>query len=120
MIKEINERGSKREDLSVLTVAAVTFSNGGDNIRIYTPLFAKYNSAGEVVFISVIFLVMTVGWCAIAYYLVGHPLIAKRLHQTGHVIFPSVLIGLGIYILIDAFSFNRLFYSGQVYSISNL
>jgi hypothetical protein len=36
------------------------------------------------------------------------------------VIFPSVLIGLGIYILIDAFSFNRLFYSGQVYSISNL
>ena len=27
--------------LSMLTVAAVTFSNGGDNIGIYTPLFAN-------------------------------------------------------------------------------
>jgi cadmium resistance protein CadD (predicted permease) len=48
-------------------------------------------------------LVMTAIWCAIAYYLVGHPLIAKRLYKTGHVIFPLVLIALGIYILTDAF-----------------
>ena len=39
---------SKRNYLSFLTVAAVTFSNGGDNIGIYTPLFAKYNGFGEV------------------------------------------------------------------------
>jgi cadmium resistance protein CadD (predicted permease) len=69
----------------MLTVTAVTFSNGGDNIGIYTLLFAKYNSGAEVIFISIIFTVMTGVWCAIAYYLVSHPLIATRLHKTGHV-----------------------------------
>jgi cadmium resistance protein CadD (predicted permease) len=53
------ERVSKWHYLSMVSVAAVTFSNGGDNIGIYTPLFAKYNSAGEVVFISLIFMIMT-------------------------------------------------------------
>jgi cadmium resistance protein CadD (predicted permease) len=57
----------------MLTVAAVTFSNGGDNIGIYIPLFAKYSSAGEVVLITLIFMLMTAIWCIIAYYLVRHP-----------------------------------------------
>ncbi len=57
----MNEQVTSRwhSHLSMLTVAAVTFSNGGDNIGIYTPLFAKYSSAGEVVFISLVFMVMT-------------------------------------------------------------
>jgi cadmium resistance protein CadD (predicted permease) len=87
--------------LSILTVAGVTFSNGGDNIGIYTPLFAKYNSAFEVIFISTIFMIMTAVWCVIAYYLVRHPLIASRTKRTGHIIFPLVLIGVGIYILLS-------------------
>ena len=97
---------SKWHHPPMLTVTAVTFSNGGDNIGIYTPLFAKYSSASEVIFISIIFMVMTAGWCIIAYYLVRHPIIAKRLHKTGHLIFPFVLIGLGIYILISSFYFS--------------
>jgi cadmium resistance protein CadD (predicted permease) len=88
--------------LSILTVAGVTFSNGGDNIGIYTPLFAKYNSAFEVMFISTIFMIMTAVWCIIAYYLVRHPLIATRTKKTGHIIFPLVLIGLGVYILLSS------------------
>lgn len=88
---------------SMLTVAAVTFSNGGDNIGIYTPLFAKYSSAGEVVLITLIFMVMTAIWCIIAYNLVRIPIIAKRLRKTGHIIFPFVLIGLGIFILTSSF-----------------
>jgi cadmium resistance protein CadD (predicted permease) len=91
--------------LSMLTVAAVTFSNGGDNIGIYTPLFAKYSSAMEVIFISIIFMVMTAVWCGVAYYSVSHPLIATRIRKTGHIIFPFVLIGLGIYILTSGFVF---------------
>lgn len=88
---------------SMLTVGAVTFSNGGDNIGIYTPLFAKYSSAGEVVLITLIFMVMTAIWCIIAYNLVRIPIIAKRLRKTGHIIFPFVLIGLGIFILTSSF-----------------
>jgi cadmium resistance protein CadD (predicted permease) len=93
---------SRWTHLPMLTVAAVTFSNGGDNIGIYTPLFAKYSSAGEVIFISIIFMIMTGFWCMIAYYLVRHPLIASRIRKTGHIIFPCVLIGLGIYILVSS------------------
>jgi cadmium resistance protein CadD (predicted permease) len=91
----------------MITVAGVTFSNGGDNIGIYTPLFAKYNSGFEVVFIIIIFMIMTAFWCVIAYYLVHHQLIATRMKKTGHIIFPLVLIvliGLGIYIIATSFS----------------
>ena len=98
------ERFSSRwRQLSMLTVAAVTFSNGADNIGIYTPLFAKYNSASEVIFICLIFMIMTAIWCFVAYYLVSHPLIANRIRRTGHIIFPCVLIGLGVFILTSSF-----------------
>jgi cadmium resistance protein CadD (predicted permease) len=46
-------------------------------------------------------MIMTAIWCIIAYYLVRHPLIAKRM-KTGHIIFPLVLIGLGVYILLTS------------------
>jgi cadmium resistance protein CadD (predicted permease) len=45
---------------------------------------------------------MTAVWCIIAYYLVRHPLIATRTKKTGHIIFPLVLIGLGVYILLTS------------------
>lgn len=103
MLEQTVERVGRWHHLSVLTVAAVTFSNGGDNIGIYTPLFAKYNSASDVIFISLIFMIMTAIWCIVAYYLVNHPLIATRIRRTGHIIFPFVLIGLGIFIITSSF-----------------
>ena len=102
-ISEKTSQISRWSHLPILTVAAVTFSNGGDNIGIYTPLFAKYSLAGEVIFIFLIFMIMTGFWCVAAYYLVRHPLIASRIKKTGHIIFPCVLIGLGIYILVSSF-----------------
>lgn len=100
--EEIKMLASKwHNQLLTLTVAGVTFSNGGDNIGIYIPLFAKYNSTFEIIYISTIFMIMTAIWCIIAYYLVRHPLIAKRM-KTGHIIFPLVLIGLGVYILLTS------------------
>ena len=102
--EQTTERDSKWHYLSMVSVATVTFSNGGDNIGIYTPLFAKYNSAGEIVFISLIFMIMTGIWCIVAYYLMSHPLVATRFRKIGHIIFPFVLIGLGIFILISSFS----------------
>ena len=44
--------------LSFINVAAVTFSNGGDNIGIYTPLFASNNIIGQIVILVVLFLIM--------------------------------------------------------------
>ena len=89
--------------LSFLAVAAVTVSNGGDNIGIYTPLFATYNSSSEVITLVAVFMAMTAIWCAIGYYLVRHPLLEKRMRRLGRVVLPFVLIGLGIYILAGSF-----------------
>jgi cadmium resistance protein CadD (predicted permease) len=83
----------------------VTFSNGGDNIGVYTPLFAKYSSAFEVATLVSVFMAMTAVWCAIGYYLVNHPLFEKYMRRFGRVVLPFVLIGLGVYIIAETFLF---------------
>jgi cadmium resistance protein CadD (predicted permease) len=89
--------------ISFLSVAAVTFSNGGDNIGIYTPLFASSNTIGQIVILVVIFIIMTAVWCSIGYYLVNHSFLADHVRRIGHLILPFVLIALGIYIMIEEF-----------------
>ena len=72
--------------LSFLTVAAVTFSNGGDNIGVYVPMFAQYNTASQFTTLVAVLMIMTAVWCAVAYYLVNHPLIASRIRRVGHIV----------------------------------
>jgi cadmium resistance protein CadD (predicted permease) len=94
---------NKRQSLiPFLTVSAITISNGGDDIGVFTPLFAKYNTANEVFTLVTIFMAMTLVWCIITYYFVNHPLIASRIQRFGNIVTPFVLIGLGLYILADA------------------
>ena len=88
-------------------VAAVTFANGGDNIGIYVPLFASSDLASLGVILSVFFLLIGV-WCYIAYLLTRQQSIARILTRYGHAIIPFVLIGLGIYILMDSGAFQLL------------
>jgi cadmium resistance protein CadD (predicted permease) len=95
----------KRSYLSFLSVAAVTFSNGGDNIGVYVPLFSKYNTVSQITTFMTVFLAMTAVWCIAAYYFVNHPLVASRIRHIGSILFPFVLIGLGIYIVIEFFPF---------------
>lgn len=101
--KESNNKKRNKQFLPFLAVAAVTFSNGGDNIGVYTPMFAQYNSVSQVTTLIVVFMLMTAVWCIAAYYLVNHPLVASRIRRIGHIVMPFVLIGLGIYILAQAF-----------------
>lgn len=84
----------------VYQVAAVTIANGGDNIGIYVPLFANSTLVNLLVTL-IVFFVMVAVWCAIAQALNRHPAIARLLVHYGDRIFPFVLIGLGIYILIE-------------------
>jgi cadmium resistance protein CadD (predicted permease) len=102
--KDVGQKKNKSY-LSFLTVAAVTFSNGGDNIGVYTPMFAKYHSAGQIIVLVMVLMAMTALWCTAAYYLINHPLVAFRIRRIGHVVLPFVLIGLGIYIMIESFVF---------------
>jgi cadmium resistance protein CadD (predicted permease) len=103
--RQVVQDKRNRSYLSFLSVAAVTFSNGGDNIGVYVPLFSKYNAVAQVSVLVSIFMIMTTVWCAVAYYFVNHPLIASRIRHIGNIVLPFVLIGLGIYILIESFLF---------------
>jgi cadmium resistance protein CadD (predicted permease) len=85
-----------------LSVCGITIANGGDDVGVFTPLFAKYNTLSEVTTLVAIFMGLTVVWCAFTYYLVNHPVIATRIKRIGDITTPFVLIGLGFYILADA------------------
>lgn len=92
---------------NILTVAGVTFVNGGDNIGVYVPLF---NTMGwlEKGMMVVIFVIMTGLWCLAAKYLAGHPYVSRTVDKYGHIITPFVLIVLGLYILTGSGAFDIL------------
>jgi cadmium resistance transport/sequestration family protein len=92
-------------------VAAVTVANGGDNIGIYVPLFASSNLASLGVILGVFFVLVGV-WCSIADQLARHPAIAPVLTRYGQAIVPFVLIGLGVYILLESRSYQLLPFYG--------
>jgi cadmium resistance protein CadD (predicted permease) len=81
----------------MVTVAAVTIANGGDNVSLYIPLFSVHRG-GEVAVIATVFLLMTALWCALGYRLVSNRLIGLPARRWGSAALPYVLIGLGLYI----------------------
>lgn len=91
------------------TVMAVTLANGGDNIGIYVPLFASSNWSSLLTLLSVFYILVGV-WCYVAYRLARQPSIASILTRYSQRIVPFVLIGLGLFILIESESY-RLFLS---------
>lgn len=94
---------------NILSVAGVTIANGGDNIGIYTPIFAalSFNSISVMV---VIFLIMTMVWCLIAKYLTTNQYVARAINKYGHLVTPFILIGLGIFILYESGSFGLMMF----------
>jgi cadmium resistance protein CadD (predicted permease) len=93
---------SKKTQLPFLTVAAVTFS-GGEEIGIYTTLFATNNEVGPITILISVVRMSTGFWCFLANYLVRHSFLANIFRSIGSRVLPYVLIGLGIYILAEAF-----------------
>jgi cadmium resistance protein CadD (predicted permease) len=91
----------------IASVAAVTIANGGDNIGVYTPLFATQTASATAV-IVIVFMVLTALWLAIAHWLVSHRTLGAPIRRYGHIAVPFVLIGLGLFILYDAGSLRLL------------
>lgn len=84
----------------IYSVAAVTIANGGDNIGIYVPLFASGTLVQFGVILGIFYLMLGV-WCYTAFLLTRYPTLARFLTHYGEKITPWVLIGLGIFILIE-------------------
>lgn len=98
---------SRKRKSNVLSVAGVTFANGGDNIGIYIPLFATITWSNKITMVMV-FLTMTFFWCLAARYLAKHPYVAKTVEKYGHIVTPFVLVLLGLYILYESGTFELL------------
>jgi len=91
--------------VSVWTVAAVTFANGGDNIGVYVPVFVGVSWSAIVVYCIVFLLLVTV-LVFLAKWISSRKPIAEALERWEDILFPAVLIGLGIMILISGGAFG--------------
>lgn len=103
--QQTNKQNKRLVHLSFLSVAGITVANGGDDIGVFTPLFAKYNTNTEVTILVILFMFLTGVWCLLTYYFIKHPLIASRIRHPSQIMSPIILIGLGVYILMDSFAF---------------
>ena len=93
------------EGLSILTIAAVTFANGGDNIGVYVPVFLRAGPVGTAVYATVFLLLVAVLVLA-ARFVATRPPVARLLERWESVLFPLVLIGLGVVILVEGGAFG--------------
>ena len=91
--------------VSALTVAAVTFANGGDNIGVYVPVFLAVGT-GALVAYCVVFLSLVMVLVLAARFVATREPIAEVLERWEHILFPLVLIVLGLVILIEGGAFG--------------
>ena len=81
----------------ILAVAGITLANGGDNLGVYVPLFA----ARPLVAIGygALFLVLTVVWCLLGWWLVSNAMVARHVRRFSRVALPFVLVAVGLNVL---------------------
>ena len=90
---------------SLLTVAGVTFANGGDNIGVYVPVFVTAGNTRLALYAAV-FLALVAVLCVAGKFLATRAPIARVLSRWGHILLPIVLIVLGLVILIEGGAFG--------------
>lgn len=81
----------------VVSVAAITIANGGDNLSVYIPVFA--NNFDSVPLFAAAFALLTAAWCLLGWAAVRNPLLGRAMQRQGHIILPVVLVAIGIQIL---------------------
>lgn len=93
------------KNVAVLTVAAVTFANGGDNIGVYVPVFLSVGPTAVVAY-CIAFLALVAVLVVLAKFIATRRPIAEVLERWEHILFPLVLIGLGVFILVEGGAFG--------------
>lgn len=82
---------------NIASIAAITLSNGADNIGVYVPFFVK----GRVYLwlILSVYALLVALWCFVGRWLGGHSFVLRLVDRWGHWAGPLIFIGLGIYVL---------------------
>jgi cadmium resistance protein CadD (predicted permease) len=80
-------------------VAIRTIANGGDNIAVYIPLFARQSHSAEIL-TCFVFAVLVGVWCLGAKWMVAYPKGCAPIRRWGRWVTPVVLISLGVLIFL--------------------
>lgn len=88
-----------------LGTTGLMMGNSGDSIAVLLPLLADTSKAGEGL-IVVSYLAVAVLWAALAGLISGQRHLALRLELGGEKIVPWIMIGVGLYILLDTATDN--------------
>jgi cadmium resistance protein CadD (predicted permease) len=91
--------------VGILGVAGVTFANGGDNIGVYVPVFVSISREALIAY-CVVFLVLVGVLVFAARFVATRRRIADVLERWESVLFPLVLICLGVVILVSGGAFG--------------
>ncbi|MFK9115994.1 CadD family cadmium resistance transporter [Peribacillus castrilensis] len=103
----ISSLNSGKFNTLFLSVAFITFANGGDNIGIYVPFFTTLTMS-ELIITVITFLIMVGIWCFLGFRLAAFRHVSEILERYGRWIIPIVFIGLGLYILIENHTFKAI------------
>lgn len=93
-------RGETLRRAPVPAVAGLVMANGGDNLGVYIPLFAK--SPAAISAYAAVFAAMTAVWCLLGYALVNNRVLGDHVRRYGRVALPFILVALGLHLLSDA------------------
>lgn len=88
-------------DSRIWTVAGVAIANGGDNLIVCIPQFA-IRPAPEIMFIGLVFAVMTALWCVFARAIFSRSVVGKIIRVFGQRFAPWALITLGVVTLCES------------------
>ena len=92
---------ARRSALSTLAVAGITFANGGDNIGVYVPVFTTAGWGAIAIYVTV-FLVLVAVLCWVAWFVANRRAVAELLERWESVLFPLVMVLLGVSIILFA------------------
>lgn len=104
-LRGVDEDAEVGKKVSIGVVAAVTFANGGDNVGVYVPVFLNLDATGIVVF-SLIFLILVGVLVWLAKWAATRPGIDEALERWENILFPLVMIILGVVILVQGHAFG--------------
>jgi cadmium resistance protein CadD (predicted permease) len=96
--KADDDNSIEKRSIHPMSVALVTIANGGDNIGVYTPLFATLK-VEIIALYCTSFLVLTGVWCYLGFRLTDHPRVRAIFTRYQHIALPVFLIVLGLWIL---------------------
>lgn len=110
-VKALREHDQKEERQTILSiksrwsgiglVAGITVANGGDNLGVYIPLFAR-STPSQLLLTILVFLILTGNWGYLSYYFTHHPAVTDWVTRYGQPFAPFLLIGLGVWILLES------------------